>query len=193
MRESRRAIQRGVRQLDRETVQMRSEEKKLLEGVRKEARLGDMSALSATAKQLVQIRASINRNTGVQNKMKAVDQRFADVKACTIATDAMKALTGCMMTMQRDGLDVAGMSMMVRDFERANGVMDANIEMIDEAVGDMIEPGENDEEDTRNIVESMLAEVGLDIVDVLASAPVPGSSKNTAVQDLDNRLMMLKL
>ena len=192
VRESRRAIQRGVRQLDKDTTQMRSEEKKLLEEVRTGARMGDIGALSATAKQLVNTRACMQRNDGIKNKMKAMDRRFADVKSCTTAVSSMKALTACMHTMQQQDMDMAGMSRVVREFERANGVMDANIEMIEEAMDDMVEPGDDQDAESRKVVELVLAEVGLDLFDVLASVPTQKSSSTASEQELELRLMHLK-
>lgn len=182
-----------MRQLDAEAVQMRQKEKKLLEAVKAGARLGDMVALSATAKQLTNTRASMRRSDNIKNKLQAMDQRFSDMKACTVAMSSMQALTACINTMQHGGMDGAAMSRIVYDFERANGVMDTHMDSIEEAMDDSFEPEQDTE--TRSIVELVLAEVGLDVSDVLNRAPTPSYSTTPAGQieaDLDARLANLK-
>ncbi|CAG0897588.1 unnamed protein product [Cyprideis torosa] len=176
LRENQRALNKAMRDLDRERQKMEQQEKKIIADIKKMAKDGQMDAVKIMAKDLVRTRRYVKKFIMMRANIQAVSLKIQTLKSQNAMAQAMKGVTRAMRTMNAQ-LKLPQIQQIMQDFERQSEIMDMKEEMlndtIDDAMGD-----EEDEEESENIVAQVLDELGLQLQDQMTGLPsVAGSVK----------------
>ncbi|GAB4816929.1 hypothetical protein N2152v2_003975 [Parachlorella kessleri] len=162
-------LDKAIRELDRERMQLQSQEKKLVVEIKKMASQGQMDAVRVMAKSMVRNRNAVNRMFQLKSQLQAVSLRIATLKSTQAMADAMRGATKAMGAMNRQ-MNLPAMQKIMMEFERQNEKMEMTSEMMGDAVDDVFE-GADEEEETDNIVNQVLAEIGVNLDSELVAAP----------------------
>lgn len=92
---------------------------------------------------------------------------------------AMGSVTRTMAIMNRQ-MNLPVIQAMMTEFERQSGMNEMKQEMIDDVMDDVL-AGDAEEEETAEIVDKVMAEIGINFEEGLASAPV-GKRREAAPQ-----------
>ena len=170
LREHQRALNRAIREMDRERTKLQQQEKKLIVEIKKLAKQGQMGAAKIMAKDLVRTRNYIQKFYKMRAELQAVSMRITTLKSTAAMSDAMRGATRAMMVMNRQ-MNLPQMQRILMEFEKQGEIMDMKEEMMSETMDDVMDEG-NEEEDTENVVNQVLEEIGIDMSESLADAPM---------------------
>lgn len=180
LREHQRALNRAIREMDRERQKLQNQEKKLTMEIKKLAQQGQMGAAKIMAKDLVRTRNYVQKFYKMRAELQAVSMRIVTLKSTAAMGDAMRGATRAMMVMNRQ-MNLPQMQRILMEFERQSDIMDSKEEMMSDTMDDIM-GDENEEEDTENVVNQVLEEIGVDMSQSLADAPMgaPGGRVKAA-------------
>eukprot|EP00088_Acartia_fossae_P050092 TRINITY_DN5588_c0_g3_i1.p1 TRINITY_DN5588_c0_g3~~TRINITY_DN5588_c0_g3_i1.p1 ORF type:complete len:225 (-),score=77.46 TRINITY_DN5588_c0_g3_i1:506-1180(-) len=174
LRKNQRALNKAMRELDRERVKMEQQEKKIIADIKKMAKQGQMDAVKIMAKDLVRTRRYIKKFMLMRANIQAVSLKIQTLKSQNAMAQAMKGVTRAMMNMNRQ-MKLPEIQKIMQEFEKQSEIMDMKEEMmndvIDDAMGD-----EDDEEESDAVVTQVLDELGLQLTDQLSDVPAAGST-----------------
>lgn len=160
LRENKRMIDRAIRDLDRERMGLQAQEKKTVGEIKKMAKEGQMEAVKVMAKSVVRNRAAVTKLYQLKSQLQAVSLRMAELKSTQAMTDAMRGTTRAMATMNRK-MNLPAIAKIMREFEKQNEKMEVASDMMGSAV-DMAFEGEGEEEESDELVNQVLDEIGVD-------------------------------
>eukprot|EP00123_Amoebidium_parasiticum_P000360 comp10869_c0_seq1/m.5477 comp10869_c0_seq1/g.5477 ORF comp10869_c0_seq1/g.5477 comp10869_c0_seq1/m.5477 type:complete len:217 (-) comp10869_c0_seq1:702-1352(-) len=177
MRENQRAINKSIREMDRERVKMENQEKKLINDIRREATKGNQDIVKIMAKDLVRTRKHIKKLTMMKVQLQAVSLKIQELKTTDAMAQAMKGCTKAMARMNKS-MNLPAMQKIMMEFEKQSEMMDMKSEMMSDVIDDVIEDAE-DEEESEEIVNKVLDELGLSLGQDLVDAPtgIKGAAK----------------
>lgn len=196
MREQKRILNRAVREIDRERLQLQNSEKKLIAEIKALAKKGEMNSVKILAKDLVRGRKQVTKFYEIRSQLQAIEMRLQTVKSLNSMADAVKNVTKSMAKMNKM-MNLPRLNEIMREFCRQNEQMDLTEEMMGDAVDMALDGGETEEE-TDQVVAQVLGEIGVEYGDQLESghmAAVGGvreESKSQGVSDLEARFNNLK-
>jgi charged multivesicular body protein 2A len=182
LRENKRMIDRAIRDLDRERMSLQTQEKKMVADIKKMAKDNQMDAVKVMAKSVVRNRNAITKLYHLKSQLQAVSLRMSELKSTQAMTDAMRGTTRAMAAMNRK-MQLPALAKIMREFERQN----AKMEYASDAMGtamDMAFEGEGEEEETDELVNQVLDEIGVDTQATLVKVPaaqIAGASAEEAV------------
>ncbi|KAI5733758.1 hypothetical protein M8J76_015521 [Diaphorina citri] len=165
LRKNQRALNKAMRDLDREKQHMEQQEKKLIADIKKMAKEGQMESVKIMAKDLVRTRKYAKKFMMMKANIQAVSLKIQTLRSQNAMAEAMK---GCSRAMQN-------MNRILQEFEKQSEIMDMKEEMMNDAMDDAMDADE-DEDETNAVVTQVLDELGLQLGDQLASIPDPASS-----------------
>nr|CAD7440496.1 unnamed protein product [Timema bartmani] len=164
-----RALRKVGRDIERDRRELEREEKKLELEIKKMAKEGNREGCAILAKQLVQLRKQKTRtyaagskvqSIGVSNKVMGANVKLAGAMGATAETMAS------MNNIMRPEKIAADM----RAFGQASAKMDMTEEMMNDTLDDIL--GESgDEEESDQIVNQVLDEIGIDMSGKMAAVP----------------------
>jgi len=194
MRINKRAINKAIRELDREKQQLSMQEKKLIAEIKTMAKKGQMNSCKILAKDLVRTRKHQQKFMEMRCQLQGVNLRMQTMKSTESMSSAMKGVTQVMVRMNKQ-MDIPQLNEIMKEFMKENERMDMLQEVMADTVDDaMDEVGDDEEEDA--IVSQVLAEIGLDLGGnvpeggpVAQAAPVQEAPLE---EDLESRLNALK-
>jgi len=207
LRQNQRALNKAMRDLDRERQRMEQQEKKVIMDIKKMAKMGQMDAVKIMAKDLVRTRSYIKKFMLMRANIQAVSLKLTALKSTDAMAKAMIGVTKAMATMNKQ-LKLPEIQKIMMEFEKQSEIMDMKEEMMNDAIDDAM-GDEADEEESEAIVKQVLDELGLQISDDLAAMPsaakgsvatasASGTKQPTAVAadaadaDLEERLNNLR-
>lgn len=214
MRENKRTITRAVRELDREKQQLEKEEQRLTIEIKKAAKANQMGSVKVMAKDLVRTRQYITKFIEMRSHLQGTALKLQTIKSHQAMADAMQSTAKAMATMNK-AVNVSSITKMMAEFERENAKTEMMQEVMGDAIDDVMEGDENEEEEDR-IVGQVLDEIGINMGEEIPdagalgslSAPVSdaparvpaaaspigggGASSDSALTDLEARLNNLK-
>ena len=94
-------LDKSIRELDRERMNLQSQEKKLISEIKKMAKQNQMGAVKVMAKDLVRTRHSITKFYGLKSQLQGVSLRMQTLKSSQAMADAMRGVTKAMSTMNK--------------------------------------------------------------------------------------------
>nr|ACO11124.1 Charged multivesicular body protein 2a [Caligus rogercresseyi] len=194
LRKNQRALNKAMRELDRERSKMEQQEKKIIADIKKMAKAGQMDAVRIMAKDLVRTRRYVKKFMLMRANILAVSLKIQTLKSQNSMAEAMKGVTRAMQNMNRQ-MKLPQIQQIMMEFEKQSEIMDMKEEMmsdcIDDALGD-----EEDEDESDAIVSQVLDELGLQLNDQLKDVPAgtstlatPGANKEkkaVAAGDVDD-------
>lgn len=198
LRESKRMINRSIRELDRERTKLQNQERKLITEIKKLAKAGQMGSVKVLAKDLVRARRNVTKFYEMRSQLQAVELRLQTVKSTNAMADALKNVTHSMVRMNKV-LNVPGLQKILQEFMRENERM----EMTEEMMGDAVDMALGDEEDAIEsdaVVNQVLSEIGVEIGGQLETGHLPGVREeakqevvaNGGLDDLEARFKNLQ-
>merc|ERR1712032_374741 len=170
LKKNQRALNKAMRELDRERAKMEQQEKKLIMDIKKMAKAGHMDAVKIMAKDLVRTRKAIKKFMLMRANIQAVSLKIQTLKSQNSMAQAMKGVTKAMMMMNKQ-MKLPEIQKIMQEFEKQSEIMDMKEEMMDDVMGD-----EDDEEETDAIVTQVLDELGLQLGDQLSGVNAPSVS-----------------
>ncbi|XP_050083230.1 charged multivesicular body protein 2a [Anopheles aquasalis] len=178
MRKNQRALNKAMRDLDREKMKMEQQEKKIIADIKKLAKENQMDAVKIMAKDLVRTRRYVRKFMLMKANIQAVSLKIQTLKSQNAMGEAMKGVTKAMTNMNRQ-LNLPQIQKILHEFEKQSEIMDMKEEMINDAMDDAMED-EGDEEETDAIVSQVLDELGLQMTDQLSGLPQASGSLSVA-------------
>nr|CDP95331.1 BMA-VPS-2 [Brugia malayi] len=181
LRQNQRALNKAMRELDRERSRLEMQEKKIIADIKKMAKMNQMDSVKVMAKDLVRTRRHVKKFIMMKANIQAVSLRVQTLKSQDAMAQAMKGVTRAMQNMNRQ-LNLPQIQKIMMEFERQSEIMDMKEEMMGEAVDDAI-ADEGDEEETETIVAQVLDELGIQMNEELSAIPAAQGSLKPADQN----------
>lgn len=172
LRENQRALNKAMRDLDRERQRMEQQEKKVIADIKKMAKQGQQDAVKIMAKDLVRTRRYIKKFMIMRANIQAVSLKLQTLKSTDAMAQAMKGVTKAMAVMNRQ-LKLPEIQKIMMEFEKQSEIMDMKEEMMSDAIDDAM-GDDDDEEESEAIVAQVLDELGLQLTDQLTGLPSTG-------------------
>lgn len=174
LRKNQRALNKAMRDLDRERARMEQQEKKIITDIKKMAKEGQMDAVKIMAKDLVRTRRYVKKFMLMKANIQAVSLKIQTLKSQNAMAQAMKGVTRAMQNMNRQ-LNLPQIQRILQEFEKQSEIMDMKEEMMNDAIDDAMED-EGDEEESDAVVSQVLDELGLQLTDQLSGLPQASGS-----------------
>ncbi|VVC33095.1 Snf7 family [Cinara cedri] len=178
LRKNQRALNKAMRDLDRENMRMEQQEKKIIMDIKKMAKDGQMESVKIMARDLVRTRRYQKKFMVMKANIQAVSLKIQTLKSQNAMGEAMKGVTKAMQNMNRQ-LNLPQIQRILQEFEKQSEVMDMKEEVMNDAMDDAMED-EGDEEETDQIVTQVLDELGLQLTDQLSGLPSASGSISIA-------------
>ncbi|KAI9349461.1 Snf7-domain-containing protein [Zopfochytrium polystomum] len=169
LKQHQRALNKAIRDLDRERTKMEQQEKKLIADIKKSAKQNQMSACKIMAKDLVRTRRYIQKFYQMRTQLQAVGLRIQTMRSNQAMADALKGVTKAMRSMNKN-VNLPEISKIMMEFERESEMMNMKEEMMNDAIDDAVEE-EDDEEESEAIVNQVLDEIGINLNQEMVDAP----------------------
>lgn len=174
LRKNQRALNKAMRDLDREKMRMEQQEKKIISDIKKLAKEGQMDAVKIMAKDLVRTRRYVKKFMLMKANIQAVSLKIQTLRSQNAMAEAMKGVTRAMQNMNRQ-LNLPQIQHILQEFEKQSEIMDMKEEMMNDAIDDAMED-EGDEEESDAVVSQVLDELGLQLTDQLSGLPQAAGS-----------------
>ncbi|XP_064387470.1 charged multivesicular body protein 2a-like [Halichondria panicea] len=171
LRQNQRALNKVIRELDKERTQLERQEKKLVTDIKKMAKSGQMEAVKIMAKDLVRTRNFVKKFILMRANIQAISLKVQTLKSQAAMANAMKGVTKAIKNMNKR-LNLPSLQKIMMEFERESEIMDLKEETISDTIDDVIGEGD-DEEETDVIVSQVLDELGISL-DQELSGITPG-------------------
>eukprot|EP00127_Corallochytrium_limacisporum_P002464 Clim_evm21s128 gene=Clim_evmTU21s128 len=181
LRQHQRSLNKTMRELDRERNKLEQQEKKLIADIKKSAKAGQIDATKIMAKDLVRTRRYSQKMMVMKTQIQAVSLKIQTLRSNQAMADAMKGTAKAMRRMNNQ-MKLPQMTKIMQDFERESEIMNMKEEMMGEAMDSAMEDVD-DEEETDAIVNQVLDELGLNLEQSLASAPLAEAQKEPASKE----------
>lgn len=178
LRENKRMLDKAIRELDRERMGLQNQEKKIIAEIKKTAKDGQMDAVKVMAKSLVRNRHAVTKLYGLKSQLQAVSLRIQTLKSTQAMADAMKGATKAMGLMNKR-MNLPAIQAVMREFEKQNERMEMTSEVMGDAIDDAM-GGEDEEEETDELIGQVLDEIGISMNEKFMAASVPTTAQAAA-------------
>uniref|UniRef100_A0AC34GW45 Charged multivesicular body protein 2a n=1 Tax=Panagrolaimus sp. ES5 TaxID=591445 RepID=A0AC34GW45_9BILA len=169
LRQNQRALNKAMREMDRERQRLEQQEKKIIMDIKKMAKMGQMDSVRVMAKDLVRTRQYVKKFVMMKANIQAVSLKVQTLKSQDAMAQAMKGVTRAMQTMNKQ-LNLPQIQKIMMEFEKQTEIMDMKEEMMGDAIDDAM--GEaDDEEETEQVVAQVLDELGIQMSEELSGLP----------------------
>ncbi len=101
LRNNQRALNKAMRDLDRERAHLEMQEKKVIADIKKMAKMGQMDAVKVMAKDLVRTRNACKKFMLMKANIQAVSLKITTLKSNHAMAQAMKGVTRAMARMNK--------------------------------------------------------------------------------------------
>jgi len=149
LRKNQRALNKAMRELDRERMKMEQQEKKIIADIKKMAKQGQMDAVKIMAKDLVRTRRYVKKFMLMRANIQAVSLKIQTLKSQNAMAQAMKGVTKAMGNMNKQ-MKLPEIQKIMMEFEKQSEIMDMKEEMMSDTIDDAL----GDEEDRRRAMRS---------------------------------------
>ena len=166
MRQQQRALNRTVRELDRERTKLEQQEKKIIADIKKMAKQGQMDAVKIMAKDLVRTRNFVKKFILMRANIQAVSLKIQTMRSTAAMAKAMQGVTKAMATMNKK-MNLPQLQKIMMEFEKQSEIMDMKDEMMSDTMDDVLGE-EDDEEESEAVVQQVFDELGLTFTDQLS-------------------------
>ncbi|VVB12292.1 unnamed protein product [Arabis nemorensis] len=154
LRTSKKEMAVATRGIEREIASLQLEEKRLVAEIKKTAKIGNEAATKILARQLVRLRQQITNLQGSRAQIRGVTTHTQALYASTSISSGMKGATKAMVAMNK-------------------------IEMMSDAIDETLDKDEAEEE-TEDLTNQVLDEIGVGVASQLSSAPKGRIATKTA-------------
>lgn len=181
LRQNQRALNKAMRDLDRERQRLEMSEKKVIADIKRMAKMGQMDSVRIMAKDLVRTRQYIKKFIMMKANIQAVSLKVQTLKSQNAMAQAMKGVTRAMRSMNQQ-MNLPQITKIMSEFEKQSEIMDMKEEMMSDAMDDAM--GEGDEEgETEQVVQQVLDELGIQLTEEMNKLPAATDTLNGAVRE----------
>lgn len=184
LRENKRAIDRAIRDLEREKGRMEQQEVKLVNEIRKNAKSNQMDSVKIMAKDLVRTKSQVKKFNIMKANLQAISLKTATLKSQNSMAQAMRGVTQGLVRMNRQ-MNLPQIQRIIQEFQKQTDMVDMKEEMINDVMDDVFEE-DTDEQESDQIVNQVLDELGIEMNQTLNQLPASGKTPvadKTAVAD----------
>lgn len=174
LRENKRAIDRAIRELEREKTRMEQQEVKLGNEIRKNAKANQMDSVKIMAKDLVRTKSQIKKFNIMKANLQAISLKTATLKSQNSMAQAMRGVSQGLVRMNRQ-MNLPAIHHIINEFQKQTDMVDMKEEMINDVMDDVFEE-DTDEQETDNVVNQVLGELGIEMNQTLAALPESGKT-----------------
>lgn len=174
LRENKRAIDRAIRDLEREKGRMEQQEIKLVNEIRKNAKANQMDSVKIMAKDLVRTKSQIKKFNIMKANLQAISLKTATLKSQNSMAQAMRGVTQGLVRMNRQ-MNLPQIQRIIQEFQKQTDMVDMKEEMINDVMDDVFEE-DTDEQESDQIVNQVLDELGIEMKETLANLPASGKT-----------------
>ena len=189
LRQSKRQINRGIREIDRERVKIESQEKKVIAEIKKLAKQGQLPSAKVLAKDLVRMRNQVTKMYAMRSQLQSVEMQLQTMKSTAVLGTSLEGVTRAMVAMNKT-INLPALNATMREFLQENQRMDLTQEMMGDAM-DMV--GEDVTSESDDVVNQVLSEIGVEVtseVDV-GAARLPHQEESKEESSLEARFKQL--
>lgn len=180
LKENKRAIDRAIRDLEREKSRMEQQEVKLVNEIRKNAKANQMDSVKIMAKDLVRTKGQIKKFNIMKANLQAISLKTATLKSQNSMAQAMRGVTQGLVRMNRQ-MNLPQIQRIIAEFQKQTDMVDMKEEMINDVMDDVFEE-DTDEQESDQIVNKVLDELGIEMNETLANLPGTASKVPTATK-----------
>jgi len=174
LKQNRQALRKAERELNRENNRLGVREQQMVEDIKKSAKAGQMDHVRVMAKALVQTRNQRKKLMAGCTNIQSIGIKLQSLASQDTMAQTMRNVVGVMASMNRQ-LDLPQIQKIMSDFEHESEIMGMKEEIMNNAIDEVIgEQGEDEETD--NIVEQVLDELGIELGGQLGNLPTMNSS-----------------
>ncbi|KAH8032316.1 hypothetical protein HPB51_024093 [Rhipicephalus microplus] len=145
LRQNQRALNKAMRDLDRERVKMEQQEKKIIMDIKKMAKDNQMDAVKIMARDLVRTRRQVKKFILMRANIQAVSLKIQTLRSQNAMAQAMRGVTRAMQSMNKQ-LNLPQIQKIMQEFEKQSEIMDMKEEMMNDAIDDAMGDDEDEEE-----------------------------------------------
>lgn len=178
MRQNQRALNKAMRDLDRERAKMEMQEKKLISDIKKMAKDNQMDAVKIMAKDLVRTRRYVKKFILMRANIQAVSLKVQTLRSQNAMALAMRGVTRALGSMNKQ-MNLPQIQRIMQEFEKQSDIMDMKEEMMSDVIDDVI-GDEEDEEESDQVVSQILDELGVQLNQKLGDLPTANSTLSSA-------------
>lgn len=178
LRENKRAIDRAIRDLEKEKGRMEQQEIKLVNEIRKNAKANQMDSVKIMAKDLVRTKSQIKKFNIMKANLQAISLKTATLKSQNSMSQAMRGVTQGLVRMNRQ-MNLPQIQRIIQEFQKQTDMVDMKEEMINDVMDDVFEE-DTDEQESDQIVNQVLDELGIEMNQTLATLPESGKAQVTS-------------
>mmetsp|Transcript_35241 Transcript_35241/g.104253 ORF Transcript_35241/g.104253 Transcript_35241/m.104253 type:complete len:214 (-) Transcript_35241:467-1108(-) len=175
VRESKRELRGGARNIDREIAQLKREEAKLVQEIKAAAKSGNEASVRILAKSVVRVRAQITKLYSSQAQLRGVSTNIMTAAATSSLATSMGQATSTMSSMNV-AMDPRKVNSTMAQFSKENMKMEMTSEMMDDAINSAMDDDDLEEEG-ENVMNQVLEGLGVDL-----SAAAPNARTNKVAQ-----------
>ncbi|NWZ65145.1 CHM2B protein, partial [Acrocephalus arundinaceus] len=191
IKEQNRELRGTQRAISRDRAALEKQEKQLELEIKKMAKTGNKEACKVLAKQLVQLRKQKNRTYAVSSKVTSMSTQTKVMNSQMKMAGAMSATAKTMQAVNKK-MDPQKTLQTMQNFQKENMKMEMTEEMINDTLDDIFDASD-EEEESQDIVNQVLDEIGIEISDKMAKAPsaargLPSASASTAATISDEEI-----
>ncbi|XP_062371317.1 charged multivesicular body protein 2b isoform X3 [Cinclus cinclus] len=182
IKEQNRELRGTQRAISRDRAALEKQEKQLELEIKKMAKTGNKEACKVLAKQLVQLRKQKNRTYAVSSKVTSMSTQTKVMNSQMKMAGAMSATAKTMQAVNKK-MDPQKTLQTMQNFQKENMKMEMTEEMINDTLDDIFDASD-EEEESQDIVNQVLDEIGIEISGKMAKAPsaargLPSASAST--------------
>lgn len=184
LRENKRAIDRAIRELEREKGRMEQQEVKLVNEIRKNAKSNQMDSVKIMAKDLVRTKSQIKKFNIMKANLQAISLKTATLKSQNSMASALRGVTQGLVRMNKQ-MNLPQIQRIIQEFQKQTDMVDMKEEMINDVMDDVFEE-DTDEQESEQVVNQVLDELGIEMNQTLANLPTSAkgtTSDKTATAD----------
>lgn len=169
IKEQNKELRGTQRQITRDRTALEKQEKQLEMEIKKMAKTGNRDACKVLAKQLVQVRKQKTRTYAVSSKVTSMSTQTKLMNSNMKMAGAMATTTKTMQAVNKK-MDPQKTMQTLQNFQKETAKMDMTEEMMNDTLDEIFEDS-GDEEESQDIVNQVLDEIGIEISGKMAHAP----------------------
>lgn len=167
LRENKRAIDRAIRDLEREKGRMEQQEVKLSNDIRKAAKQGEMDTVKIMAKDLVRTKGQVKKFNIMKANLMAISLKTATLKSQNAMSQAMRGVTQGLVRMNKQ-MNLPQIQRIIAEFQKQTDMVDMKEEMINDVMDEAFEE-DTDEQESDQVVNKVLDELGIEMNETLGT------------------------
>lgn len=180
LRANKRMINRSIRELERERMNLQAQEKKIIVDIKAAAKNNQLNSVKIMAKDLVRTRKYQSKFYEMKSHLQGVQLRMQTIKSTEAMARSMAGATKAMTALSK-ALNLPGLTQILQEFQQETEKLGITQEVMGDTIDEVMgEVGDIEQEEM--VVNQVLDEIGIDANALLAEAPksrMPAGAQQT--------------